>query len=168
VPGTSSLPMDCQDWNANTYPTAPELCDGWNNDCDDEVDEGTAQLEWFLDADGDGFGDASVPVLLSCTPLTERVLVAGDCNDSEATMYPGAPLLEDGLDNNCDGLIWEEELNPCPGDFDLDGTRTINDMLQLLSGFGCEAGCSASMDNLDTVDTADLLLWLGVFGLDCP
>jgi len=168
VPGTSSLPLDCQDWNANTYPTAPELCDGWNNDCDDEVDEGTAQLEWFLDADGDGFGDASVPVLLSCTPLTERVLVAGDCNDSEATMYPGAPLLEDGLDNNCDGLIWEEELNPCPGDFDLDGTRTINDMLQLLSGFGCEAGCSASMDNLDTVDTADLLLWLGVFGLDCP
>ena len=145
----------------------PELCDGWNNDCDDEVDEGTAQLVWYADADGDGFGNPNAPVALSCTPLTERVLTPGDCNDNEATMYPGAPALEDGMDNNCDGVIADLELNPCPGDFDLDGNRTINDMLQLLSNFGCEAGCSSSMDNQDTVDTADLLLWLGVFGLDC-
>ena len=60
VPGTSTLPLDCQDWNANTYPQAPELCDGWNNDCDDEVDEGTAQLVWYADADGDGFGNDDV------------------------------------------------------------------------------------------------------------
>ena len=99
--------------------------------------------------------------------MNERVLTPGDCNDSEATMYPGAPALEDGMDNNCDGIIADLEINPCPGDFDLDGNRTINDMLQLLSNFGCEAGCSSSMDNQDTVDTADLLLWLGVFGLDC-
>lgn len=167
VPGTSTLPLDCQDWNANTYPQAPELCDGWNNDCDDEVDEGTAQLVWYADADGDGFGNPNAPVALSCTPLTERVLTPGDCNDSEATMYPGAPALEDGMDNNCDGVISDLELNPCPGDFDLDGNRTINDMLQILSNFGCESGCSSSMDNQDTVDTADLLLWLGVFGLNC-
>lgn len=167
VPGTSTLPLDCQDWNANTYPQAPELCDGWNNDCDDEVDEGTSQLTWYEDSDGDGYGDANAPVELSCTPLSERVLVPGDCNDSEATMYPGAPFLEDGMDNNCDGVISEAELNPCAGDFDLDGNRTINDMLQILSGFGCASGCASSMDNIDTVDTADLLLWLGVFGLDC-
>jgi len=167
VPGTSTLPLDCQDWNASTYPQAPELCDGWNNDCDDEVDEGTSQLMWYEDSDGDGFGDVNAPVELSCTPLSERVLVPGDCNDSEATMYPGAPLLEDGMDNNCDGVISEVELNPCAGDFDLDGNRTINDMLQILSGFGCESGCASSMDSIDTVDTADLLLWLGVFGLDC-
>ena len=167
LPGTSTLPLDCQDWNANTYPQAPELCDGWNNDCDDEVDEGTAQLVWYADADGDGFGNPNAPVVLSCTPLNERVLTPGDCNDSEATMYPGAPALEDGMDNNCDGIIADLEINPCPGDFDLDGNRTINDMLQLLSNFGCEAGCSSSMDNQDTVDTADLLVWLGVFGLDC-
>ena len=167
VPGTSILPLDCQDWNANTYPTAPELCDGWNNDCDDEVDEDTEQLMWYLDADGDGFGSNDAAVVLSCTPLTERVLVSGDCNDGEATMYPGAPLVADGVDNNCDGLIWEEELNPCAGDFDLDGSRSIDDMLFLLSWFGCDSGCLASLDAEDTVDIGDLLLWLGVFGQDC-
>lgn len=167
VPGTSTLPLDCQDWNANTYPSAPELCDGWNNDCDDEVDEGTQQLAWYLDEDGDGFGDALEPPLYSCTPLNQRVIVPGDCNDSEATMYPGASILADGLDNDCDGLISNEELNPCMGDFDFDGSRGVGDMLHLLSSFGCNAGCTASMNNEDKVATADLLLWLGVFGLDC-
>ena len=53
------------------------------------------------------------------------------------------------------------------GDFDLDGARTINDMLHLLSSFGCELGCTASLNEFDSVYTDDLLLWLGVFGLDC-
>ena len=165
--GTSAIPLDCQDWNPNTYPLAPELCDGWNNDCDDEVDEGTTQLMWYLDADGDGFGSDAMPAELSCLPLSERVLIAGDCNDNMAVMYPGAPLLMDGLDNNCDGEISPSELNPCMGDFDMDGVRTINDMLHLLSSFGCSSGCTASLNAEDNVATDDLLLWLGVFGLNC-
>lgn len=167
VPGTSTLPLDCQDWNANTYPTAPELCDGWNNDCDDEVDEGTEQLAWYLDADGDGFGSMVIDPINSCTPLNQRVLVYGDCNDYEASMYPGGEALLDGMDNNCDGIIADEELNPCMGDFDMDGARTINDMLHLLASFGCQSGCTASMNNVDGVGAEDLLSWLSVFGLAC-
>src|SRR5262249_21402804 len=29
----------------------------------------------------------------------------GDCNDSDASIYPGAPEVLDGKDNNCDGII---------------------------------------------------------------
>ena len=107
------------------------------------------QMETIVDIDRDGYADTV------------------DCDDTDPFVFPDAHEACDGMDNNCDGVIADLELNPCPGDFDLDGNRTINDMLQILSNFGCESGCSSSMDNQDTVDTADLLLWLGVFGLDC-
>jgi len=131
------------------------------------VDEGTEQLAWFLDQDGDGYGNSEGSVLYSCTPLNQRVLVGGDCNDNEATMYPGADFMADGMDNNCDGVISEQELNPCMGDFDLDGARTVNDMLHLLSSYGCQSGCTASMNTVDSVVMNDLLMWLSVFGIDC-
>lgn len=167
VPGTSALPLDCQDWNAQTYPLALELCDGWDNDCDGEADEGTAALPWYMDGDGDGFGDDAQPAVTSCVPLVNRVLVSGDCNDNEATMYPGAMALQNGTDNNCDGLISEGELNPCLGDFDLDGLRSTSDMLEILSAMGCQVGCTASTNGDDSVGIADLLSFLGVFGLPC-
>jgi len=168
VPGTSTLPLDCQDWNANTYPGAPELCDGWNNDCDLEVDEGTAQLAWYLDADADGYGRMDVPALFSCTPLVNRTLTPGDCNDAEATMYPGAQALGVGVDNDCSGVIDADELAACPGDFNGDGQRGVGDMLHLLSHFGCEVGCTASMNDQDLVNITDLLMYLSVFGAACP
>ena len=31
---------DCDDTRKSVYPGAPELCDGLNNDCDSQVDEG--------------------------------------------------------------------------------------------------------------------------------
>ena len=46
------------------------------------------------DADGDGYGD---PASVSCTHPEL------DCDDNHATVYPGAPELCDGLDNQCAG-----------------------------------------------------------------
>ena len=39
-PGVGAFPSDCDDADDARYPGAPELCDGVDNDCDDEVDEG--------------------------------------------------------------------------------------------------------------------------------
>ena len=49
---------DCDDDDNDTYPDAPEYCNGENNDCDDDIDEDTMDaLTVYPDLDGDGYGD---------------------------------------------------------------------------------------------------------------
>ena len=49
---------DCDELDPAVYDGAEEICDGIDNDCDGIVDEGVTE-DWFGDADGDGFGDAT-------------------------------------------------------------------------------------------------------------
>ena len=79
--------------NPTVYPGAPELCDGLDNNCDTQIDEG-------LSTDADGDGHYAVGSCLS---------PADDCDDSNAAIYPGAMEVCDGLDNDCDGLIDDED-----------------------------------------------------------
>ena len=78
-----------------------EICDGFDNDCDGEVDE---DFTWFTDADGDGFGDPTTAVV-HCTPPQGLVPLGGDCDDTDPTINPGATDLCDGVDRNCDGVL---------------------------------------------------------------
>lgn len=72
--------LDCNDNNANIHPNASEVCDGVDNNCNGQIDEG-------FDQDGDGYKTCQ-----------------GDCNDNDSSIYPGASeVCDDGPDNNCDG-----------------------------------------------------------------
>lgn len=95
---------DCDDGDAAVNLAASELCDGIDNDCDGSVDEDDAvdALTWYGDVDGDGFGDATVPVTACAEPLG-YVSDATDCDDTDAAVYPGSPEECDGDDDDCDG-----------------------------------------------------------------
>ena len=94
---------DCDDGDASVHPFADETCNGVDDDCDGEVDEGYAVLV-YPDLDGDGFG-AEPPVEV-CEPDEDAARVGGDCDDTDADVHPGArEIWDDGIDNDCNGEI---------------------------------------------------------------
>jgi hypothetical protein len=93
---------DCDDDNPSRFPEHPEICDGIDNDCDGEVDVGTEEVPWYVDADGDGYGNATDAPLESCAPLAGRSLRDTDCDDTRGAVHPAAREVCDELDNDCD------------------------------------------------------------------
>lgn len=101
---------DCDDNNATIHPHAEELCDGLDNNCDQEIDEDSLlSTVWYQDADGDGFG--SMEAIYSCQQPNGFTTQTGDCDDNNAHIHPYAEesLLNIGTDNRCDGIDELEE-----------------------------------------------------------
>ncbi|MFK7930235.1 MAG: putative metal-binding motif-containing protein [Myxococcota bacterium] len=111
--------LDCDDTDSSTFPGAPEVCDGIDNNCDGTADE-ELQREHFADQDGDGFGDPS-SAQLGCEVPAGRVEDGTDCDDSSPLVSPGAPEVCDGIDNDCDASTTEAGLasvfDPTDGSF---------------------------------------------------
>ena len=140
---------DCDDSIPSVYPGATELCDGLDNDCDTEIDEGAVNnATWYADADGDGFGDVGT-TLLSCTPPDGYVAAPGDCDDANLSAYPGATEFCDGYDNDCNGTIDENTAVDAETwwlDFDQDG---VGGSLVSIAACAQPAGYSSSSDDCD-------------------
>ncbi|MCB9679824.1 MAG: FG-GAP repeat protein [Alphaproteobacteria bacterium] len=97
---------DCDDGDATVSPLADELCgDGLDNDCDGLVDDGSAldATVYYVDVDGDGFGDETFPIPSCTTPTFDHTLLGGDCDDGDPAIRPGAVEVCDSLDNDCSG-----------------------------------------------------------------
>jgi hypothetical protein len=105
--GFTADASDCDDTDAAEYPGADERCDGDDDDCDGDVDEDSAvdALTWYVDSDGDSYGNASFSTL-ACAAPSGYVASSTDCDDSVAAVNPGATEVCDALDvdEDCDGV----------------------------------------------------------------
>ncbi|MEO0728155.1 MAG: MopE-related protein [Bacteroidota bacterium] len=78
---------DCDDTRNDVYPGAPEICDGVDNNCDGDTDEGVL-LTFYADTDEDGFGDAA-SFELACAAPDGFVADNTDCDDNDGDEFPG-------------------------------------------------------------------------------
>ncbi len=139
---------DCNDTDPNVHPGAIEICDGEDNNCDGQIDEGLGVLTIFYqDADGDGYGDPS-HTTQACSPPTGYVIDKGDCDDTDPNIHPGATEVCDGKDNNCDGQIDEGVISTFYADADHDGYGNPANSVQ-----ACSAPAGYVANNTDCDDT---------------
>ena len=99
---------DCDDTNSSIAPNQTETCDGIDNNCNGWIDDADPSLQgattYYLDADGDGFGNANISQM-ACSAPTQFVTDLTDCNDLFASANPNATEVCDGIDNDCDGDV---------------------------------------------------------------
>ena len=94
--------VDCDDTSSAVHTGATEVCaDGIDNNCDGATDDdGTGGGEWYIDGDGDGYGDVAVT---ACVRPEGSAILDGDCDDGDAGRNPGKTELCDGVDQDCIG-----------------------------------------------------------------
>lgn len=122
-------PGDCNDGSVVVNPSILETCsNGVDDNCSGAQDEPGAQgcLTYYLDADGDGYGDPG-SVTCGCALPSIGTFRALDCNDAVPGINPTATELANGYDDDCDGLIDEGTVN-----YDNDG-----------DGYCAASACSA-------------------------
>ena len=100
----NGVPDGCDDDDDNDGILDVDDC----NPLDNSVGEATI---WYSDSDGDGFGNAENSTL-NCTQPSGYVTDNTDCDDTDATIFPVAEEICDGIDNDCNGLI--DDVNSAP------------------------------------------------------
>ena len=145
---------DCNDTNALVYPGALELLNGIDDNCDGQWDEGFNATDSdndglsdygeyhvfgtnlsLADTDGDFLSDGDEILVYLTDPLVkdndsdmDGYYWFEDCNDTNASIWPGALELLDGIDNNCDDNI-DETFNGT--DADADGLLDLVEFLEI-------------------------------------
>jgi cysteine-rich repeat protein len=152
---------DCDDGDPTRYPTATELCDAVDQNCDGNPTP-TVIPTWYEDCDGDGYALPTASGQMQCDApttgcgtFTARVPTAGeaDCDDTNADVRPRATEIAgdaDDVDEDCSGTVM------CIRDADSDGVVVTTAMTVASLDDDClddgEARLSAPTGDCDDAD----------------
>lgn len=101
------LGTDCNDANAAIKPSAVEICNTIDDDCDASIDEGLTIFTYYRDADADTYGNNAITTSTCAAAPTGYVANNLDCNDANAAIKPGATEICNSIDDDCDASIDE-------------------------------------------------------------
>ena len=104
--GYSTNNTDCNNTNTAIRPTATEICNSIDDNCNNAIDDGVLFSNYYLDADGDGY---YLSIVNACSsPGINYTIVSGilgDCNDNNSNINSSASeICGNAIDENCDGI----------------------------------------------------------------
>ena len=97
---------DCNDAVAAIHPGATEICNSIDDNCSGAADEGLTFVNYYTDADGDGYG-VGTATNACVSPGAGYATANGDCDDVMVGVNPGAADVCNGWDDDCDSSIDE-------------------------------------------------------------
>ena len=114
---------DCAPDDAAVHPGADEVCNEIDDNCDGVVDDDAVdRVDGYVDADGDGFGDAEQSATF-CPSEPGWTADATDCDDTDPAAFPGAA---------------DESPDACMRDVDGDGHGDSAAALPVVAGSDCD------------------------------
>jgi len=163
--GLAACDGDCDDTNININPSALEVCDDVDNDCDlliDDLDDSvdvTTGSTWYADTDADGYG-TPYDQIMACDLPTGYSATADDCDDAVSSINPGAAEAcdADNIDEDCDGLADNDDL-PSSGttDYFVDSDEDGYGSDIAIATPYCDDPLDGSVPNNDDCDDSDPL-----------
>ncbi len=161
-PGYVADDSDCDDTSSSVSPADTELCNGVDDDCDGSTDEGVENT-YYRDADGDSYGNALVTDD-ACSAPSGYVSDDTDCDDSDATSYPGAEESYDGADNDCDGTVDDTAWSGtgADGSLTVSTSTTVNESWVVTA----IAGAVVTVDGSPGLAAGDEVLVINMHGSD--